>query len=62
MVDQYWLSCPFMTIWVMVHGSTIIDTAPIARRFIGQPFSNIIRWAKRTGEIRVERLSIKGAK
>ncbi len=42
---KYWASCVKFTVLVVVdERGYIIDTAPITRRFIGQPFTNLKRW------------------
>jgi hypothetical protein len=42
---QYWVSSRKATFWVGIDSSEkIVDTAPIARKFIGQPFKNLLRY------------------
>jgi hypothetical protein len=46
-MTAFWFSCPAFTIQVNVDADGIIrSTAPIARRFIGQPLANLERWQK----------------
>ena len=60
---KYWVSCPKFTIKVEIEDSitpdyaVIIDTAPIARKFIGQPFYNLLHWCKGFGKVRRVKLS-----
>ena len=49
MITDWWVSNPRMTFWVRTHDEVIIDAAPIARRFVGQPFRNLVRWMRRIG-------------
>lgn len=44
---RWWLSNQKMTVVVTVQGTKIIDTSPIVRKFIGQPFQNIVGWMYR---------------
>lgn len=50
-VYKVWVSCYKFTVFVAVDKATdkITDTAPIVKRFIGQPFSNLERWMKTLG-------------
>lgn len=41
---DWWVSCPQFTVWVQTSNGIILDSAPIVRRFIGQPLINLIRW------------------
>jgi len=34
----------------------IIDAAPVVRKFIGQPFGNLLLWFKKFGKVRRRRL------
>jgi hypothetical protein len=43
-MTSYWFSCRSFTIQVNVEAGIITWTAPIARKFIGQPFANLQRW------------------
>jgi len=37
-----------------VGGREVIrDTAPITRRFVGQPLDNLVRWLRRNGQVDV---------
>lgn len=43
---KFYLSSRIFTIQVNVNeGGTIVWTAPVAQKFVGQPFSNLIRWS-----------------
>lgn len=54
----WWFSSSRMTFDVLVHGGVIIDAAPIARKFVGQPVTNLERWMRRQGGLRIERLDL----
>ncbi len=54
---DWWLSSVKMTIWVSVRNGTVIDSAPIARKFIGQPMDNLRQWMRRQGAYFEERCS-----
>ena len=41
---DWWVSCPQFTVWARTSNGIILDSAPIVRRFIGQPLTNLIRW------------------
>lgn len=50
-VWKCWLSCRNFTIQTNVdHAGTIVFTAPIARRFLGQPLGNLVEWMRKIGE------------
>ncbi len=56
-VTDYWLSCQKFTVLVRVDDTQIIRyTAPISRKFVGQPFDNLKRWASRWGPLDVQQL------
>jgi hypothetical protein len=40
----YWCSAGFATFLVQVDHDYIINAAPIVRKFIGQPFNNLLKW------------------
>ena len=43
------VSTPKITVCVTVNaGNIIVETAPIARRFLGQPLANLQRWLTRS--------------
>lgn len=46
---DWWLSTVRMTFWAKVEGGRIVQSAPIARKFIGQPAANLIRWLEKQG-------------
>ena len=48
-MTTWWLSNRRMTVKVVVGDKTIVDAAPIVRKFIGQPFQNLVGWMKRMG-------------
>jgi len=59
----YWLSCPLFTISVKVrfyNGKWRVDhglhNAPIAKRFHGQPWQNLVNWARSRGETKIVEL------
>lgn len=45
----YWVSCEKFTIRVEVEHGRITKAAPIARRFVGQQFTNLLKWAAGLG-------------
>lgn len=45
-----------MTVFVAVEAGVIVDTAPITRRFIGQPAANMRRWFVRLGGYQSQRM------
>ena len=51
---KYWVSCNRFTVRVTVVDGRITDAAPVLRRFIGQPFDNLLAWARRLGGMRME--------
>lgn len=51
----WWVSSRRMTFDVEVTDGRIVDAAPIARKFIQQSFSNLLRWMERQGGLRVVR-------
>jgi hypothetical protein len=55
-----WVSCQKFTIGVRVEDHSdvrrITDAAPIARKFIGQPVTNLLKWAGGFGGLRIESL------
>lgn len=47
---HYWLSCMKLTIYAQTDGNgTITATAPIGRKFVGQPLGNLEAWMRRLG-------------
>ena len=56
--SDYWLSSRAMTIVVRVEGGRVVDTPPIARKFIGQPFANLVRWMLGQGDLLWHRYSV----
>jgi len=56
-MHEWWVSTTAMTFWVQTAMSgAIIDAAPIAQRFVGQPFANLECWLRRQGGYRKESL------
>jgi len=56
-LKAYWLSSNKMTVIVEVnHRGIIVKAAPIVRKFLGQPISNLIKWMKRQGGFKQELL------
>lgn len=50
----WWLSNERMTFKVTTNGEHIItDAAPIARKFVGQPLTNLARWMQRMSETQI---------
>ncbi len=49
-MTRHWVSCLLFTAGVTTdeHGR-IVETAPIVRRFVGQPLANLLRWAGTRG-------------
>lgn len=55
--EFYWLSSKAMTVGVRLEdGRIAAANPPIVRRFIGQPFANLVRWMRGQGGFRMERL------
>lgn len=51
----YWVSSQKMTFLVEVDCENIVrSTAPIARRFVGQSFKNLLGWISKQGGLRTE--------
>jgi hypothetical protein len=49
-IHRYWLSCQKMTIEVHVDGiNRITWAAPIVRKFVKQPLSNLEKWMSKLG-------------
>lgn len=59
-LESWWVSNRVMTFGVTVENGIIIETAPIARKFIGQPFDNLERWMMRLSHYRKEKLLDRG--
>jgi len=45
----WWVSCKLFTVKVVIKEGTVVDAAPMTKRFIGQPFSNLLKWADKFG-------------
>lgn len=48
------LSSLKMTVWVQTEDGAIVDTAPVVRRFIGQPLRNLASWMQQQGGFMVD--------
>lgn len=56
-VRWVWVSNPRMTVAVRLdEQGRIVESAPIVRKFIGQPFSNLFRWMNSMGRTVAETL------
>ncbi len=56
-IRKFYLSSRIFTVQVNVNeGGTIVWTAPVARKFIGQPFSNLIRWSRADKVVQISTL------
>jgi hypothetical protein len=55
----WWVSCNRFTIRVETRDGTIVEAAPICRKFIGQPLRNLLAWAGHIGGLRFEKLEVK---
>ena len=63
MIEVYWISTSRWTVRVTTEAyepyGLIVDAAPLVRKFIGQPISHLMDFARRTGgagQIVVERM------
>jgi hypothetical protein len=43
-----------MTLTVVVRDGKIVTSAPIARRFVGQHLTHLLRWMERQGDLQTE--------
>ena len=41
----WWVTCKLFTVKVVTREGTVIDAAPIVKKFIGKPFSELLNWA-----------------
>lgn len=59
-LEVYWVSTQRWTVRVATEADgRIVEAAPLVRKFIGQPLSHLIDFARRTGgcgQVQVERL------
>ncbi len=54
---KYWLSTYHMTVYVETDvNNRITRTAPITRKFIGQPITNLTYWLSKQGGLLIARL------
>jgi hypothetical protein len=56
----WWLSTKRMTFAVLILDDVIVETAPIARKFVGQPPAALSRWLQKQGRIWARRLDDSG--
>ncbi len=59
-VGHFQLSNERMTFRVHARNGIVLDTAPIARRFIGQPLDNLASWMRKMGPTDVHLLESHG--
>jgi len=52
MIQHYQFSSAKFTVYVKMEDGIIIDTAPVTRKFIGQPYSNLVYWMKKFGDVK----------
>lgn len=53
-MNSYWVSCRDFTVRVDVDDAGVIrQAAPIVRKFIGQPLSNLLTWKRNTEWVRL---------
>ena len=54
----YWVSTMKFTVRVEVdwHGR-ITDAATLVRKFVGQPWKNLVNWCRKIGGLRIKELS-----
>ena len=53
----WWLSSKVMTVGVATDDALIVrDSAPVVRRFIGQPIKRLADWMRRQGGFRAARI------
>ena len=56
-MKSWWISCHRMTVFVGTENGGIVEAAPIVRRFIGQPLSNLTGWlGRRFGGLQIEEI------
>lgn len=56
-MKAWWVSCERFTVRVATDERGVIrEAAPLVRRFVGQPFGNLTRWAAGLRGLRVEEL------
>jgi len=57
MKHVWWLSNASMTVRVVVNErGTVVDAAPVVRKFVGQPLRNLTVWMNRRPGFRSERI------
>ena len=61
-MDDWWI-CSTGTkpgcCWVRTDGEIIVDTAPLWRRFVGQPLENLQEWLGSYEQARLDRFGYK---
>lgn len=55
-LERWWLSSEKMTIAVTIKGGMVVESAPIARKFIGQPAKSLGAWMRKQGGFQAARL------
>lgn len=50
----WWVSCNKFTVRVDTVDGRIVSAAPIVRKFIGQPFTNLLKWADGLGGLQYQ--------
>lgn len=55
-MSVYWVSCPKFTVKVIVKNGKISGGADFIKKFIGQPLSNLAKWANKFGQTDVKEL------
>lgn len=54
----HWCSSRALTVIVRVQANRVVESPPITRKFIGQPFVNLLRWMNRQGGLTVQTIHI----
>lgn len=57
-VEEYQFSSLRMTVWLSIGDGVIQDSAPIVRKFIGQPVVNLEAWMQKQGGFRKHHLNL----
>lgn len=53
----WWVSCTKFTVRVDTIDGRIVYAAPIVRKFIGQEFTNLLKWAASLGGLQYQDIS-----
>lgn len=56
-MTKYWMSCNQLTVQVNEENGVIVWTAPVTRKFVGQPVSKLRWWLREFGGYREEVLT-----